>query len=58
MNDVDVLVDMWKPGTVEPLRICYAGACWEEANGRGYLSNSQIKAARDQSSNQLSDDRP
>jgi hypothetical protein len=41
MNSADDLTDMRKPGVFEPLRICAAKGCWDEAAARGYKSRYQ-----------------
>lgn len=45
LNERTALTDMWKADygdeRPEPLTICPAGGCWDEANKRGYLSRSQ-----------------
>jgi hypothetical protein len=41
MNDVHVLTDMWRPGTLSPLRICSAQGCRGKANELGYFSTYQ-----------------
>jgi hypothetical protein len=43
-NDTYVRTEMRKPGVIEPLRICAAQGCWDEATARGYRSKYQQEA--------------
>lgn len=47
MNSGVDLVEMRKPGVIEPMMICCAGGCWDKANARGYLSRVQRQQASD-----------
>jgi hypothetical protein len=43
-NDIYVLTEMWKPGVIEPLRVCSAQVCRDAAAARGYRSKYQQEA--------------
>jgi hypothetical protein len=49
MNSFIDLTDMWKTGTLKPLRVCSSGKCWDDANASGFLSPHQKEAGRAES---------